>query len=195
VANERMGFADLSRIPEKSKAGHLFAVIETPKGSRNKYSFDEELGLFRLKSVLAAGAVFPFDFGFFPNSLGGDGDPLDVLVLMDDPAFPGCVLEVRLVSVIQAEQTERDGTSNRNDRLITVAAASQTHRDIESLDDISSALMDEIEHFFESFNEIKGKQFKVIKRAGIEEAEQVLAEARRNYQSPRTTGKTRAKSN
>src|SRR5215212_8024826 len=92
---------------------HVNVVVETPQGSRNKYNFDERLGVFRLGGVLPAGAVFPFDFGFVPSTVGGDGDPLDVLVLMDEPAFPGCLVEARLLGVVEAVQTERDGGSTR----------------------------------------------------------------------------------
>src|SRR3954463_14122202 len=89
------------------RSGLLNVVVETPKGSRNKYSFDEESGLFVLKGVLPSGAYFPYDFGFIPSTKGGDGDPLDVLVLMDEPAFPGCLLSARLIGVIEARQTEK----------------------------------------------------------------------------------------
>jgi inorganic pyrophosphatase len=75
-------------------------VIETPKDSRNKYAFDSEDEVFVLKRVLPAGMAFPYDFGFVPSTLAEDGDPVDVLVLMDQPAFPGCVLKCRLVGVI-----------------------------------------------------------------------------------------------
>src|ERR687890_1560322 len=95
----------------------LNVIIETPKGSRNKYNYDEKLGLFRLGGVLTSGASFPFDFGFVPSTLGGDGDPLDVLVLMDEPAFAGCLVRARLLGVIEAEQTEK-GKTAQNDRLI-----------------------------------------------------------------------------
>ena len=153
----------------------LNVIIETPKGSRNKFNYDEKLGLFKLGGVLPAGAVFPFDFGFVPSTLGGDGDPLDVLVLMEEPAFVGCLLHARLIGVIEAEQTEEEGTT-RNDRLIAVAAKSHTHHDVRSLDDLNKALVDEIEHFFISYNAIKGKQFKPLGRFGPERAEQVVRE-------------------
>src|SRR5215210_3886384 len=95
--------------PFTEESDDLNVIIETPKGSRNKFNYDEELGLFKLGGVLPAGAVFPFDFGFVPSTVGGDGDPLDVLVLMDEPAFAGCLVAVQLIGVIEAEQTERDG--------------------------------------------------------------------------------------
>jgi len=100
-------------IPFDDETGDLNVVIDTPKGSRNKYKFDEKLGLFKLGGVLAAGHVFPFDFGYIPQTLGGDGDPLDVLVLMDEPAFADCLIQARLIGIIEAEQNE-DGKTEKN---------------------------------------------------------------------------------
>src|SRR6188474_1017734 len=138
--------------------GRLIMVIETPKGSPNKLVFDPGYGTFVLKGALPAGAVFPFDFGFVPSTRADDGDPLDVLVLMDAPAFPGCIVPSRLVGVIEAEQTE-DGKTKRNDRLLAVAANSAAHRSIHELHDLSADLVAQIEHFFVSYNEMKGKRF------------------------------------
>lgn len=157
-------------------ANELNVIIETPKGSRNKFNYDEEHQLFKLGGVLPAGAVFPFDFGFIPSTLGGDGDPLDVLLLMDEPAFPGCLVTSRLIAVIEADQTEREGETTRNDRLIAVAADSHTHKGIRTLSDLSSNLLDEIEHFFISYNEIKGKKFKPLGRFGPVKAARLIEE-------------------
>ena len=112
--------------PFDCESGALHVVIDTPKGSRNKFAWDEELELFSLTGVLPAGAVFPYDFGFIPNTRGGDGDPLDVLVVMDEPAFVGCLVSCRLLGVIEAKQTEK-GKTERNDRLIAVSTNSRTH--------------------------------------------------------------------
>src|ERR1043166_933263 len=130
----------------------LNVIIETPKGSRNKYNYDEELRLFKLGGVLTSGAVFPFAFGFVPSTKGGDGAPLDVLVLMDEPAFTGCLVEARLVGVVEALQTERDGERTRNDRLIAVATQAHAHRHVRSLGQLDEQLVSEIEHFFVSYN-------------------------------------------
>src|SRR5436190_6640997 len=81
-------------------------MVETPKGCRNKFKFDEKSGRFRLGSVLPAGSTFPYDFGFVPGTKAADGDPLDVLLLMDEPAFPGCLITARILGVIEAEQGE-----------------------------------------------------------------------------------------
>src|SRR4051812_18764630 len=156
----------LTNLAAFDDEGELNVIIETPKGSRNKYNYDDETGLFKLGGVLPSGSAFPFDFGFVPSTLGDDGDPLDVLVLMDEPAFAGCLVRVRLVGVIEAEQTERDGQTTRNDRLIGVAAKSRLHKGVRTLKGLGPALLDEIEHFFVSYNEFKGKQFRPLGRFG-----------------------------
>jgi inorganic pyrophosphatase len=159
-----------------SESGELNVIIETPKGSRNKFDYDEERGLFKLGGVLPAGAVFPFDFGFVPSTTGGDGDPLDVLLLMDEPAFTGCLVMTRPIGVIEAEQTERDGETTRNDRLIAIASEARAHRDVRSLQKLNETLIDEIEHFFISYNEVKGKQFKPLGRFGPKRATRLVEE-------------------
>lgn len=165
-----------SRQPDNSNLVQV--VIETPRGSRNKYSFDPEQGIFMLKKVLPEGMVFPHDFGFIPSTQADDGDPLDVLLLMDDPAFPGCLVPSRLVGVIEAEQVE-EGETKRNDRLIAVAASSHTHSDIKSLDDLNQKMLDELEAFFVNYNAIDGKKFKVLDRKGPQAAAKCLERSHR----------------
>src|SRR5437667_12340679 len=115
--------ADLSSLSKQldAKKGTCRAIIETPKGSRNKFDYDPDSGLFMLGGVLPEGMMFPFDFGFLPSTLGEDGDPLDILVLMDAPAHVGCVIEVRIIAVIKPEQTEAEKTES-NDQRLDVAA-------------------------------------------------------------------------
>lgn len=165
----------------QSSSEELNVIIETPKGSRNKFNYDEDYNLFKLGGVLPAGAVFPFDFGFIPSTLGGDGDPLDVLLLMDEAAFPGCLVPARLVAVIEALQTERDGVATRNDRLIAIAADSHMHRKVRSLSDINETLLDEIEHFFISYNQIKGKNFQPLGRYGPIKARRLVDEGQKRF--------------
>ncbi len=137
-------------------------VVETPKGSHNKYRYDERLGLFLLDGVLPEGMSFPYDFGFLPGTLGADGDPLDVLLLMDQPAFCGCVVPSRLIGVIEAEQTERDGSCGRNDRLVAVPVKSRVHSDTLTLADLNAHRVHEISEFFVSYNRVRGKSFDVL---------------------------------
>ena len=147
----------------------LTVIIETPKGSQNKYTYEPGFGAFVLDGILPAGAVFPFDFGFVPSTIGDDGDPVDVLVLMDAAAFTGCLVASRLIGVIEAEQTE-NGKTFRNDRLIAVAAKSMTHRSLGDISDVSDDLVGQIEHFFISYNMAKGKTFEPKGRSGRERA-------------------------
>jgi inorganic pyrophosphatase len=176
-----------------NEEGELNVIVDTPKGSRNKYKFDEDLGLFRLGGVLPVGHFFPFDFGYVPNTLGGDGDPLDVLILMDEPAFVGCLIPSRLVGVIEAKQTE-DGKTEVNHRLIAVAAGARAHTDVKSLNDLNKTLVDEIEHFFVSYNEAKGKKFEPTARAGAQRAKKIVeAGITLRKQSGKTKNKPRKK--
>src|SRR5262249_26353611 len=99
--------------------GLVHVIVDTPKGSRNKFKYDEALGLFRLGKVLPLGSSFPYDFGFIPATRAEDGDPVDILVFADEPTFCGCLVTVRLLGVIEAEQTEK-GQTVRNDRLVGI---------------------------------------------------------------------------
>ena len=108
--------------------------------------------------------------GFLPSTKGQDGDPLDVLVLMDEPVFPGCFVGARLIGVVEAEQTERDGRTMRIDRLIAAAAVAHSHGSIQSLDQLEDSTVAEIEHFFASYNQIAGKEFNPAGRGGPDRA-------------------------
>jgi inorganic pyrophosphatase len=164
--------------PFDRKTGKLNVVIDTPKGCRNKYAFDFDVNGYVLKKMMPKGILFPFDFGSIPGTLGQDGDPLDALVPMDEPAFCGCLVQSRLLGVIEATQKEKDGKSERNDRLIAVAAESHTHSAIKSLADLESNLLNEIEHFFISYNQMRGKKFKPLGRYGPKRAKRLVDKQR-----------------
>ncbi|HEX7967054.1 MAG TPA: inorganic diphosphatase [Stellaceae bacterium] len=165
----------LSSLPAIDReTGDFSVVIETPKGSPNKYDYDATYSAFRLAGVLPEGQSFPYDFGFIPSTLGEDGDPLDVLVLLDAPVAVGCLLTARLIGVIEAEQRENDRRWVRNDRLLAVATHAHTHRHIRSLADLRPKLVDEIEAFFVNYNRAKGKKFKPRKRGGPKEAAKLV---------------------
>ena len=154
----------------------LNVIIETPKGSRNKIAFDPELGVFELAGVLPEGSVFPYDFGFVPSTRGEDGDPLDILVFLDESVQTGCLVAARVIGVIEANQTEPDGETTRNDRLLAVASHAHTHSGIEKLDDLRPQMIDEIEHFFSSYNQTKGKTFQPLGRGGPDHALRLVRE-------------------
>ena len=141
----------------------IYSVIETPHGSRNKYTYNKENDFFELTKVLPSGTSFPLDFGFIPHTLGEDGDPLDVLVISDFPTFPGCVVQARVIGVIEAIQKEKKEKAVRNDRLIAVASESLCYSHLEEIADMNENHLNEVIHFFKYYNQMVGKKFKVIK--------------------------------
>ena len=161
----RNDVADLSRLnPLDSKDKDILrVVIETPKGSRNKFAFDPDQHVFELKKVLPTGMVFPYDFGFVPSTEADDGDPIDVLVLMEEPAFPGCVLKCRLIGVIEGEQRDKKKKKKeRNDRLIAIQEDAHSWADIKTIDDLGKEFCRELEDFFVNYHELSGKEYRVL---------------------------------
>lgn len=173
---------EIAHMDDETQA--LTTIIETPKNGRVKFKYDAKTNLFRLAKFLPLGAVFPYDFGFVPSTLGGDDDPLDVLVLMDEPAFTGCLVPARLIGVIEAEQIV-DGKTERNDRLIAVAAVSHIYNNVISIADLSENIVKEIEHFFISYNKIAGREFKPLGRFGPDRADALVKKAAERFQSER----------
>lgn len=160
---------------------NVIAVIECPRGTRTKLDFDDDSEAFKVGKVLPQGMSFPFDFGFIPSTLGDDGDPVDVLVLMDEPVPPGTVVPSRLVGVIEARQTEKDGESDENDRLIAVATACELYCDVKKLSDLPKAIVEQIEHFFVTYNKEAGKRFELRGQHGPKRAKALLASGMRRY--------------
>lgn len=154
---------DLSRLDPRldAKALTCRAVIETPKGRRGKLAYDPQTGLFELKRMLPDGMSFPLDFGFVPGTRGEDSDPLDVLVLGDEPSAVGTLLAVRLIGVIQAEQTE-DGRTVRNDRILAVAAVSHLFAKVSSVEDLDPDFLRNLTAFWENYDALRGVGFKVL---------------------------------
>ncbi len=148
-------------------------VIETPKGSRNKYAFDPDLRAFKLKRVLPDGMLFPYDFGFIPSTKAEDGDPIDVLLIMDASAFPGCVVESRLIGVIEGEQDE-DHKTTRNDRLLAVANENHSHTDLKDISEINPKLIKELGEFFVNYHKQDNVRFRVLGTKGPKEARRLL---------------------
>jgi inorganic pyrophosphatase len=163
--------SDPTKLPLRAH-GLVVVVVETPRGSGNKLKFDPDLGAYRIDRTLPAGMSFPFDFGFVPQTVAADGDPLDVIVLLDAPAFPGCVVLTRLIGVLEAEQ--RDGGEERwmrNDRLVAVAGGPKGHASLRSLRDVDPFLLDSIGAFFENYHRQDGGAFRVVGHGGVRAAE------------------------
>jgi inorganic pyrophosphatase len=136
---------------------------------QKQFDYDRDSNLFKLASLLPEGMSFPFGFGFIPSTKAEDGDPLDIMVLMDEPAHAGCLIDIRLVGAIEAEQSQ-DGRTERNDRLLGVAVQSYSHQDVSSIEDVGKNRLDQIEEFFVNYNKLRGKKFKVKKRSGPQAA-------------------------
>jgi inorganic pyrophosphatase len=171
------GFADPTRLAPIDHR-ELVVIIETPKGSRNKYAYDPEERVFGLKKVLPAGTSFPYDFGFVPSTLGGDGDPLDVLVLMDEPAFPGCKLTARVVGIIEGVQGKGKKTQ-RNDRIVAVESDNHSNAHIRRIEELGKEFSQELEEFFVNYHRLSGKQFRVLAVRGPSAAWQSIKQARK----------------
>lgn len=171
--------SDPTRLKPIDKRDNLLQVIvETPAGSRNKFAFDADQRIFSLKKVLPAGMVFPYDFGFLPQTLAPDGDPIDVLLLMDEPAFPGCAVRARLIGVIEGEQL--DGKKRiRNDRLVAVADANHMYANIRRLKDLPAQWIKELQDFFVNYHGLEGKKYRLLGCKGAEAAMHLVKQARK----------------
>lgn len=175
MASHAAAHSPLQDIPPiDKKTGLVNVIIDTPRGSRCKNKYDEKTGCFRLKKLLPRGADFPYDFGFIPGTRGDDGDPLDVLVLSEEPIGVGLVVPVRLIGALEAKQTEEDGTTVRNDRLIGVVETEHNPPEVKSIHQVSKQELAEIEHFFVSYNEIEGKKFELKGRVGPKRAARLV---------------------
>ncbi len=176
----RNGLADPSRLKpvDKNDKEVVRVIIETPKGSRNKYAFDQEEKTFTLKTVLPAGMSFPYDFGFVPSTLAEDGDPVDVLVLMDQPAFPGCLVKCRLIGVIEGEQKDKK-EAVRNDRIVAVEIENHEWAHIEHVDDLGKQFVRELEEFFVNYHDLTSKKYKILDVRGPGQARRCIDEGRK----------------
>lgn len=167
----------LKPLPD-DKEPVLQVIVETPKGSRNKFAFDPEQEIFALKKVLPAGMVFPYDFGFVPRTMAPDGDPFDVLLLMDEPAFPGCAVRARLIGVIEGEQMEGKKTI-RNDRLVAVAQANHEYSNVRKLKDLPKKWIKEVEDFFVNYHKLEGKKYRLLGCKGVSTAMRLVQDSRK----------------
>jgi len=155
----------------------LRVVVETPKGSRNKFAFDPDEHVFELKKVLPSGMTFPYDFGFVPSTEADDGDPIDVLVLMDEPAFPGCVLSCRPIGVIEGEQGDKKD-KERNDRIVAIEQDAHSWEDIKTIDGLGKQFVRELEEFFVNYHKLTGKQYRVLGLKGPDQARKLVKSGR-----------------
>lgn len=159
-------------------AGTVDVVIETPKGSAQKYDYIPSTPFFKLKKILPSGMVFPYDFGFIPKTEGEDGDPLDVIVISEFNSFPGVIIKCRIIGGIKAEQSEEEGSKKmiRNDRFLAVPKCSNIFQNIERMDDLPKQITNDLEEFFVDYNKLEGKKFKVLEKIGPKEAQRLITD-------------------
>ncbi len=157
---------DLTRIPAQPKPGLLNVLIEIAAGSKNKYEFDKDLGALALDRVLSSSVMYPYDYGFIPNTLADDGDPLDGMVIMDEPTFPGCVIAARPIGMMEMI----DG-GDRDEKILCVPDKDPRYNHVKSLKDIPQHRLDEIAEFFKTYKNLEKKAVEVL---GWKDVETVL---------------------
>ncbi|MGB9929139.1 MAG: inorganic diphosphatase [Methanosarcina sp.] len=151
-------------------------IVEIPKGSRNKYEYDKEKKVIKFDRMLFSSMVYPSDYGFFPDTLALDGDPLDAMVLTWEPTFPGCVIDVHLVALFDMEDDK-----GRDQKLLCVPKNDPIWNHIERIDQVPPHLLREITHFFQTYKNLEDKKVKVIGWKSFETAVTVLEEAKSRY--------------
>ncbi len=150
------------------------AVIEIPKGSVNKYEYDKELKVFRLDRTLFSPVHYPGDHGFIPCTLGLDGDPLDVLVLLEAATFPGCLMEVRPIGVLcMIDQGKGD------EKILAVAESDPVYKEVRDYPQMFTHTLREIEHFFSVYKSLEGKHTEIAGWDGVEAAKRIISEGQR----------------
>lgn len=155
------------------------AIVETPHGSRAKFVYDPDAGLFELGKLLPAGLAFPLDFGFVPSTLAGDGDPLDLLILAEAELPVGCLVTVRLLGSMEVEQWKKGEDKVRNDRVITRIAESRMFASIDRLEQLSQSFTDELTTFFKTYKTLRGQEMEVLAIDGPDRAVQLIDETTR----------------
>jgi inorganic pyrophosphatase len=148
---------DLSRIPAQPKPGLINVLIEIPAWSKNKYEFDKELNAFILDRVLFSSVHYPYDYGFVPNTLADDGDPLDGMVLIDQPTFPGCIIAARPVAML-----EMIDSGDRDEKILCVPAEDPRYDEVKSLKDIAPHRLEEIAEFFRTYKNLEKKVTEIL---------------------------------
>jgi inorganic pyrophosphatase len=166
---------DYTKLPIGSRAPETVnAVIEIPDGSDNKYEYDKELNVFRLDRTLYSPVHYPGDYGFVPTTLSRDGDPLDILVLVDAPSFPGCVIEVRPIGVLHMVDQDK-----HDEKILAVVESSPVYRQVKDCGDVFPHLLREIEHFFSIYKNLEGKKTEIAGWDGVDAARRIILEGQK----------------
>jgi inorganic pyrophosphatase len=171
---------NLIKLPPFSKDGDVRVVIETPRGSRAKFSYDPEFQTFTLSKSLLAGLTYPHDWGFVPSTKAEDGDPLDIMVIHDAATLPGLVLTCRVIGILQVEQKSKN-KKERNDRLFAVPRRSHSERSLRDVGDLSKPIQEELEKFFIATDELEDKKLEIIGWKGRKVALKAVKDAAKSF--------------
>lgn len=161
-------------MPDRS----VNVLIEIPKGSRNKYEWDEQLGAIKLDRFLFSSVVYPTDYGFIPDTCADDGDALDAMVCVTEPTFPGCVIPAHVVALFRMHDDK-----GQDDKVVCVPSSDPNWNTMETLDDLPEPLRKEIEHFFSIYKQPEGKEVEVDGWYSRDEALRTIEEARERAQA------------
>lgn len=156
----------------------IYTVVEVPRGSRNKYEYDKELGLIRLNRVLFSSLYYPGDYGFIPQTFWEDGDPLDVLVMVGEPSFTGALIEARPIGLFQM----LDG-GEPDDKILAVPNSDPLFKDYRDLGDVPRHFLAEVQHFFSVYKDLQGVKVQPIGWKPAAEARAAISRAMRLYQA------------
>lgn len=154
--------------------------IEIPAGSQNKYEYDEEAGVFKLDRVLYSPMFYPTEYGYIRNTLALDGDPLDVLVYATNPTFPGCVIESRIIGVLNMSDDK-----GQDEKLLAVPTEDPRFAEVRTLEDMPRHILDEIAHFFEVYKDLEKKETKIVGWEGPKQAAELVEECKKRYEEKR----------
>ena len=167
-------------LPPFTEHGDVHVVVETPRGSRAKFSYDPKLKTFTLSKSLLTGLTYPHDWGFVPSAKADDGDPIDIMVIHDAATFPGIVLTCRVIGILQIEQKSK-GKSERNDRLFAVPRYSHSEHGLRDVRDLSKAIQQGLEKFFIATDELQDKKLEIIGWTGPKAALQAIKQAQKLF--------------
>jgi inorganic pyrophosphatase len=158
----------------------LTVLVEIPKGSRNKYEWDPELGAIKLDRYLFSSVVYPTDYGFVPDTCAEDGDPLDAMVCLTEPTFPGCLIPVKAIGLFRMADD-----AGQDDKVVCVPHHDPNWNTLDQLEDLPRSLRDEIEHFFSIYKQPEGKTVTVDGWYSREEAYAEVEQARERFSRQR----------
>jgi len=170
-------------LPGASPPDQLNAIVEIPRGSRNKYELDKQTGLFKFDRLLYSAVHYPGDYGFIPRTLADDGDPLDVLVMTTEPTFSGCLVPVRPLGVF--EMRDEKGL---DEKILAVPLEDPLYAEYAGLDDVASHFLREVEHFFEIYKELEGVRTSVLGWKELARSREVIRDCIHLYTAGRERG-------